>query len=495
MSDADLPSDYEGEARQPEVRLELTRAGVQEVLSLYSQEQRDGADEPTFSFSLEDLESAVRERRQMLLYGLGGGIAFALLVLLFSTSLYPVSAQVVLERHDVARAESSAQGALPGSSFVATQAEVMQSESVIAAAVEALPMARHLDEDDDGVADALERVRVSPISGTQILALGYLGPDAEHGVALLTQIVDAYRDALAQNEAAIQREKLRAKQAEIDVLESEADVLEARLVEMRRAKGIYGSADDASAAHSNTVRDLAAQLAEVRNERIMLENRLAAGGDQVALLDPSIRSLQEQLWAAEAELARVRLTLKSRHPAVEAAQQEVTVLTQQLERSSKAAPEALARDIQASKGLEAQLSALHDEERATMAAIERDRREETLLLAEVERVRAMSDQRRNELLDQRLLTRLAETGETGVSARMIEPPTMPSGRSWPKPKLILPLGAITGVLVALVCAIVSLRRERAAAETLARGEQWVPPGRGGAPSVRRADDRVGRKRA
>lgn len=491
MSDAELPTDYEGEERQPEVRLELTRAGVQEVLSLYSQEQREGADEPSFSFGLADLESAVRERRRMLAIGLGAGVAMAILVLLLSTSLYPVSAQVVLERHDVARAESSALGAMPGSAFVATQAEIMQSESVIAAAVEALPRASHLDAEDDGVADALERVRVSPISGTQILALGYLGPDAAHGVALLTQIVDAYQDALAANEAAIQREKQRAKQAEIDVLESEAASLEARLVEMRRAKGIYGSADEASAALADKVRELSAQLSDARNERILLENRLAAGGDQVALLDPSIRSLQEQLWAAEAELARVRLTLKSRHPAVEAAQQEVTVLRQQLERSSKAAPEALARDIEAARGLEAQLLALYDQERETMAAIERDRREETLLLAEVERIRALSDARRNELLDQRLLTRLAESGETGVAARLIEPPTMPAGRSWPQPKLLLPLGAMVGLLGGLICAIVSLRRERSAAEAAAHGERWVPPTRG----VSRAEGPVGSQRA
>lgn len=485
LSDPHLPSpsDSNGDEQQPEVRLELTRAGVQEVLSLYSQEQRSQPDEPVFSLTLEDLEQAIRERRQMLIGGAVAGLVLALLVWAISTPLYPVSAQVVLERHDMTRAESPGRATSAGSSFVATQAEVMQSESVLGDALSRLPRAGHLDEDDDALADAVEAVSASPVSGTQVVALGYLGPDPQHGVALLEGIVDAYRRALRANEVAVQREKLRAKQAEIGVLEDEALALEARLAALRLEKGSVGSADDTAQAQSDLLRDLVAQLTQVRNDRIALENRLQTGGDQLAILDPATRSLQEQLWAAEAELARVQLSLTPRHPAVEAAQREVAVLKQQLAQSSKATPSALKRDIEAARGLEAQLTELYETERSRMTAIERDRREESLLLDELARVRQLSEARRAELLDQRLVSRLAESGELGITARMIAPPTLPSGPVWPRPALLLIAGVGLGLAVGLVAAIVALRRERRAQE---RDGEWVPParanGRSGAPA-------------
>lgn len=446
------------------MRLELTRAGVQEVLSLYSQEQRSQREEPGFSIRLADLERAVRERRRMLVWGLVAGVATGLAVLLTSTPLYPVSAQVVIERRDPGARASNA-----GSAFVATQAEVLQSRSVVASAVETLPRPAHLEPEDDPVAAALEAVRASPVSGTQVVALGYLGPDPDHGVRLLEAIVASYRDVLRQDEIDAQQESLRAKQAEIRVLDEELAALEERLAGLRLEHGILGTAEDTASAQTSLLRDLSRQLADVRNERIALENRLATGGEQLAILDPATRSLQEQLWEAQAELSRVQLSLKPRHPAVEAARREVEVLERQLAQSARATPEALKRDIAAALGLERQLLTVYEQEQQRMATIEQDRREETLLLAELERVRALADTRRAELLDQRLQRRLAEAGEVGVGARLIEAPMRPEGASWPKPIPILGLGAALGLTAGFVAALISLRREQDAWESSPQG--------------------------
>ncbi len=483
LSDPNLPSTPEPNdgGQQPEVRLELTRAGVQEVLSLYSQDQRSRPEEARFTIRLEDVERAIRERRRMLVLGLVGGIAFALLVVLASTPLYPVSAQVVLERHDVTSRSASGGPGDAGSAFIATQAEVMQSHSVIADAVGTLPRASHLDEDDDPVADALGAVRASPVSGTQVVALGYLGPDVAHGIRLLNAIVEAYRRALQRNEEASQREKLRAKQAEIEVLDEEATELETRLTEMRRENETFGSAEDTAAAQNNLLRDLAQQITDTRNERITLENRLATGPEQIAILDPATRTLQQQLWEAEAELSRVRLTLKPRHPAVEAAQREVSILQRQLRENRQATPGAIKRDIEAAKGLEEQLAIVYEQERQRMTKIEADRRQEGLLLAELDRVRELGNIRRSELLDQRLVTRLAEAGEVGVTARIIEAPIPPESAAWPRPKLLLVVGAALGLVAGFVAAFVSLRRETIAEEQAE--ETWVPPSRAGRSGI------------
>ncbi|MEM9174754.1 MAG: hypothetical protein AAGC67_05935 [Myxococcota bacterium] len=472
MSDPQLPTPSDSNEEQPEVRLELTRAGVQEVLSLYSQEQRTRPDEPVFTLTLEDLEQAIRERRRLLVGGGLVGLLLALAVWALSTPLYPVGAQVVLERHDMTRVESPGRATAAGAAFVATQAEVMQSESVLADALSKLPRAAHLGEEDDPLADAVDSISASPVSGTQVVALGYLGPDPAHGVSLLDAIVEAYLRTLRANEVAVQREKLRAKQAEIDILEDEARSLEDQLTALRVEKGTTGSADDTARAQTDLMRDLAGQLADVRNDRIALENRLETGSDALAILDPATQALQQQLWDAEAELERVRLTLTARHPAVEAAQREVTVLRRQLAQSSSATPDALKRDIEAAQGLEAQLQELYETERARMSSIERDRREESLLLDELDRVRALSDARRAELLDQRLVSRLAESGELGITARLIAPPTLPSAAVWPRPPLLVAGGVGLGLSAGLVLAILALRRERLAME---QEPTWVPP--------------------
>lgn len=461
MSDIHLPSNPEpdGGEDQPEVRLELTRAGVEQVLSLYSQEQGAGFRDKAFGLRLEDFEQAIRERRRMLVVGLALGVALGLGVLLVSTPLYPVSAQVVLERHEISSDATSVSPGSAGSAFVATQAQVLESPSIIADAVASIPRASHLDEDDDAVLDAVEAIVATPVSSTQVVALGYLGPDPAHGVQLLNAIVESYRSSLRREERQSQSQKLAAKQTEIDVLESEARAVEERVEKLRVEYGILGSVEDAAATQAAIVRDQTDRLTATRSERMALEKRLATGGEQLAILDPATRNLQEQLWEAEAELARVRLTLTAEHPAVEQAQHQVNVLRSQLRRSSRATPDALRRDIEAAKGLEAELLEAYTAERERLAAIESHRREETLLLTELDRIRAMIDVRRAELLDQRLVTRLAESGESGITARIIEAPAPPLSAAWPRPKFVLAIGAVVGLAGGFVAALLSLRRE------------------------------------
>lgn len=469
MSDIHLPSapDPDDDGQQPEVRLELTRAGVEQVLSLYSTGQGAASDDGGISIRLDDILEAARARRKMLLAGWAIGVLGALLVVALSTPLYPVAAQVVLERREVSSASIDNGTGGAGSAFVATQAEIMKSPSVLSAALAELPRAPYLDEDADPLADAMEAVEASPVSGTQVVALGYLGPDADFGVRLLDAIVAAYRQVLREGEQETQERSLEAKQAEIDVLESEGRDVEKRIDALREKYHVLGSAEDAASAQAQVLRDHTAQLTEARRQRIALENRLATGNDQLAILDPATRTLQEQLWEAEAELAQVKLSLKPRHPAVEAAQQRVNALRSQLRASSSATPEALKRDIEAARGLEQQLQTAYERERDRMAEIDRFRRDEELLRSQLDRIRGMSDERRRALLDQRLVTRLAESGEVGVTARVIQAPRPPEGPAWPRPKLLLVLGSLLGLAGGLAAAVLSLHRER-------QRETWMP---------------------
>jgi uncharacterized protein involved in exopolysaccharide biosynthesis len=300
----------------------------------------------------------------------------------------------------------------------------------------------------------------TPITGTQVVSLGYLGRDASYGVKLLEAIVASYREAIGDLERESQAEKLEAKKVELGLLEAEATDLEAQLDALRARHGVLGSGEDAAVVQAQTLRDYAQQIAEVRNQRIALESRLATGGKQLAILDPATRELQEELRRAEAELERVRLNLMPKHPAVETAQQNVDILRKQLAASSDATPAALRRDARATAALEAQLERAYAREKERMAGIEGYRREEAALASELAQVEAMAEARRSELVDQRLLTRLAEAGEVGIDARIIESPMLPERATWPRPGLVLPFGALVGLAAGFAVELVSLHRER-----------------------------------
>lgn len=452
------PSGPRDPEKQPEVRLELTRAGVEQVLSLYAQEQGTRRRDGGFTLDLEDLARAFRERRRMLGVGLAAGLLIGLAVLVVSPRLYSVSAQVVVERHDANRSATADATATAGSAFVATQAEILASRSVVEAAVASLPRPGHLAPETDAVQSALEAVVATPVSGTQVVSLGYLGPDASYGAQLLEALVASYGKVVAELEQRSQQEKLEAKQVEVDILDQEAAALERQMDAARREHAVAGSGSAAAQTQAQIVRDYDQQIADVRNQRIALEARLATGSKRLAILDPATKALQDQLWQAEAELERLQLSLMPQHPAVETARQNVEALRKQLAASSGATPAALHRDLEATAALEKRLRAEQAREQIRLDELEGHRRGEEAQNLELERIREMARARRSELVDQRLLTRLAESGEVGVSARIIEAPQPPEAATWPRPGLVLPATTLFGVMAGLMAAIVSLKR-------------------------------------
>ncbi|MEM1189020.1 MAG: Wzz/FepE/Etk N-terminal domain-containing protein [Pseudomonadota bacterium] len=439
----------ESSSASPEVRLELTREGIDQVLSVYAQRQQGS----TYELSLDDVTRALRRRFRWILGGvlLGVGAAYALVQL--STPLYPVAARALVER-----SENPGSSRPAGSAFVATQAQLMLSTNVVLRALRALPLPSGVPSADALLADALDWVNTSPISGTDVIAMGYLGPDAEYGAQLLRQLVVAHGDALREARQSELKESIDSTASEIDVLLKESAAIDARVEELRAGKGVTGMAAEAAAAQAELVATYVEQLTEIRNQRIMLENRLAAGGNDLPILDPATRNLQEELQRAESELGRLRLNLTAEHPSVVAAARRVQGLRQQLSGTGAATPQTLRLDIAAAAGLEAELAQIEAQSRRRLQELERYRGEETVLLAEQSRLEDLVAERRRELLDQRLQSRL--NGGVDVSVRLISEPAIPSSPTWPKPALTLALGAVLGFAVSLVLATLSLPRQR-----------------------------------
>lgn len=454
MADMNVPSDPNSEGEDsnlPEVRLELTQAGVRQVMSLYTEEQAGRAQYGGISFGIDELLMALREHWRTVAMCLLAGVLLSIIVLSVTAPLYTVTAQVVLERQDPS--ETRVAPVNTSSAFIATQAEVMQSRSVLAGAVE-LTQLEHPDPEQDELDAAQESIQASAVSGTQVVALSYLGLDPAYGIELLDATVTAYRNRLQQEEIENQDQRLSAKQAEYEALLADVQVLEQQLDTLRRNNFNGGSAEDAVAAQLQIIRDQTQRLGTVRQNRIALETQLLAGSMSSSLNDnPVTRSLQDRLIQAEAELARTRQTLRAGHPTVEAAQREVDLLRNQLTRTEKATPLLISKEVEAAKGLEEQLKVVLNEERETLAQAERIRREERLVTEELNQTQELVDERRRALLDQRLLKRLADAGEFGVTARLIAEPVEPQAPTWPNPLLVFILCCGLGGLVGVCWAV------------------------------------------
>lgn len=472
MNDSNLPSESNGDdANAPEVRLELTQAGVRQVLSLYAEEAAGRAAHGGVEIGFAEILEAMLARKRLLVACLIAGVMFGLLVILLATPLYTVSTQVVLDQQG--SLDATLETGRGGSAFIATQAEIMQSRSVVADAIAQLtPPA----DQTDPIAAALESLQASPVSGTQVVALSYLGPDPQYGEALLRATVAAHQNRLTLDEQASQEQRLSAKEAEYEALITEVERLEDKLRELRRTHFNGLSAEDSLDARSQLIRDQNEQLLEVKRQRLALENQLKAGSIDLLGGDSATRALQDRLFQAETDLARLTQTLKPNHPSRVAAEREVNLLRAQLENTALSSPQALEREIEAAKGVEEALQLGLEQTNQELAEFERLRRAEMRVIDELEQTRGLMEIRRRALLDQRLFAHLASAGEVGVTARIIEEPVQPLAPTWPNSPLVLAICGAIGLLIGIFWAVFSFR---------ARQMEWLGANQTAAPGTGR----------
>lgn len=444
-----LPS--QAASRKSDLVPETGRAGSNEYIGVYQHTP------PVFGFTLGDILEVLKRRRRFLIIGAVIGAQLAVLVLYLSTPLYSVSAQVVITQQVPGQLIDSDSGS---SAFIATQAEVLQSLTVVQQAVATLPRPNYLEPEIDAVAAALETVHASAIAGTRVIALAYLGPDPKYGAALLNAMVDAYLTQVRDGTSVGQATLRDTKSAELEVLLEEVARQESKIDDLRQKNAIVGTAEEAAAAQAARLSDQVAELMKARNRRVELQSRFAAGGATATADDRFRTSLRDDLRKAESELANARKTLTAEHPATVAAERNVDVLRAQLASSEVGSRDDLRQQVGEAVRLETELAAMEAKSRERLKDIETYRRKDDKLEVELERLQSHVSELQRELLEQRLASRLAVAGGMGIGAHIIANPVLPDEPIWPKKKFILLSGTVLGLVVGFVFALVSLRRQR-----------------------------------
>ncbi len=483
------PPDDADAKREPEVRLELTNAGVRQVWALYSQE-RDAAgappvavvEEDPLSVFLRDLPGIAWRGKGWVLGCLALTVALGVLYLMHATPVYNVGTQILVERR--ASPLDMADRLRGGSSFLATQAEILHSPTIVGAALNAVPelVAPPPDlepgEIFDPVYKALRSLSATPIVGTDVLAISYRTSSPALGVRLLENMLSTYRDYIVAMEQSPHSEALALLTRREQELRDQLTGLEVQYQSLRRQSGSMGEGDAGLSVQRSVLERQAQMLIEAKSRRIELENRLAAqrnsqsaGGGHTGM-SGNDSALEQELWRAESHLAQLMQNYSDIHPEVQTVKQQIATLKRQLSESSNAA---LERELQAAIGTEQRMAALYDRELEKGRSLDVHRVKEGQLLAEIRSSTAVHDAALAKLKEVELETEARAEGGAGVVIRVLESPTADADVIWPRPELVLLPCALVGLMGGLGLAVVLERVQHRRVPTLVVDAQ--PPGR------------------
>ena len=431
------------------------------------------------------LPEVAREGRRFLMLGALLGVGFGVAYLLFADAVYVVKALLHVEvRESVLREYAEVRS---GSSFVATQAEVIQSPEMVAEAIRAvgLPTPEAVGflgglkqrvqaiflqspADADPLATAvlatLPVLQASPVLGTDVMAVTLRTDDPERGARLLDALVGSYRHYVRENETAAHREGLQLLHEREAGLSAQIEELSERYEAQRSKIQLLGDQDDALSVQRMGLEEQAKSRVEAQRHRIELENELGELRAQSDLRIAPDSKTVEELAHSEAILSELRVTVSPRHPDVRQMEQQVAGLREQLHQGGVTRIADLEREARAARKSEARLAELYDHEWQTVQALEGERAVVKKLGDEIAR---LEEQRKAVLLllGEKELNLLAQGSEhSGTLIRVLESPAVAPTAVWPLPLPVLVSCGFVGLLGGLGFTLWAQRRREAERE-------------------------------
>ena len=426
---------------------------------------------------------AWRRRRRLALGGFGGAV-LALGYLAVTPPVYVVRALVHIEQRESVLQQYDALRA--GATFIGTQAEVIQSPSVVGGALDSigLPEARapgpvkraklwlrSLDPFGEptprdpraaAILKAQGYLGASPVVGTDLLAISYRVPNPQRGVAFVSALIDTYRDNVRAFETDAHGEGLALLQKEDEELRRQLEALQRRHDELHSATLLLGEGENSLGVQKLRLEEQARAHVEAQGRRIELENRLTQYEQSGTSPLSERNQVVEDLNQAEALLAELRASRNERHPDVRATQQRIELLREQLAKNSATQRAAIESELRAARRTEQMLSRLYQNEWAATKEFEQQRRQVEEVRREIEALTLKRDALGALLREKEIQVLSLHSGHSGTVVRVVEPPTVPTEKAWPRPSIVLVAFGFLGTLAGLGSGVLSEYREQRA---------------------------------
>ena len=469
----------ENELRPVEIRrgpVDPASAPSTQVWALYPlASPGQGAEPPPTVDLVGMLWEAARRGRHYLLIGALLGFGFGAAYLFVADPIYIVKTLLHVELRKSVITDSDSR---PGGTYVGTQAEVLQSPTIVADAIReigfpqaeepgfvgrAIDWVRSLNPfADDSLFDpvqaavlaTLPALQASPVVGTDVLAVTLRTDNPERGVRFLDALVASYQRYVRGNESDAQREGLELLRQRAESLSEQIAALGLQVEDKETEIRSLGDSENAITVSRLSLEEHARSRVEAQRRRIDLENELAALREQAnAEIAPS-REILDELVRAEATLAEMRSRLSDRHPDVVMTSQRVAGLRAQVQAGTRARIDQLSREVRAARRTEAALASLYAKEWDKIKALEVER----VAMKKLSDERARLEEERRGVLammGQKELSVLAAQGgeNSGTLVRVLQAPIVPPSSVWPLPIPVLVacsfVGAIGGIGFAL----------------------------------------------
>jgi uncharacterized protein involved in exopolysaccharide biosynthesis len=439
-----------------------------------------GAAPPTVDLVALLWEAAQRGRRYLLLGALVG-LCFGAAYLFVADSIYVVKTLLHVEMRKSVIHDFDSR---PGSTYVGTQAEVLQSPTMVAEAIRtiglpegeppgflgrALDFVRSLnpfaseeyfDPIQAAVLATLPALQASPVVGTDVLAVTLRTPAPERGVAFLDALVGSYQHYVRANESDAQREGLDLLRQREESLSAQIVGLSEQYENKESEVRSLGDSENALTVSRMRLEEHARARVEAQRRRIDLDNELTSLREQSNAQVAMSREILDDVVRAEASLAEMRSRLSDKHPDVVLAEQRVAGLRQQIQAGTRVRVDQLEREARAARRTEAALAGLYATEWDRIKALEVER----VAMKKLGDERGRLEEERRAVLglmgEKELSVLAAQGGEnSGTLVRVLQAPTIPPSAVWPLPIPVLVACSFVGLLGGVGFALFSQWRE------------------------------------
>jgi chain length determinant protein EpsF len=375
---------------------------------------------------------------------------------------YSASASVVL---DVKSPDPIAGMVLPGmnvSGYMATQADVLQSQRVALRALETLKLDQSAALKERWMAltggngdfrfwlaDAIVAdLDVKPSRESNVLVVTYTHKDPNMAAAIANAFVNAYVAIILELrvEPAKQYSSFfdeRAKQNR-ETLEK----AQARLSAYQQQKGIVATEErvDIETARLNELSSQMVALQAVANESAGRQGQMTTNPNQMTevLNNPVIGALKTDLSRQESKLTEISSRLGSQHPQVLELQASVSQLRERLEMETRRVTGALTVNNNVNQTRLNQLRAALDEQREKIMQLKGQRDEAQVLVRDVENA-----QRAYDAVATRVSQTSMESQTTQTNVSVLKSATPPIWPSSPRTTLNVAVALVLGILLSI----------------------------------------------
>ncbi|MBW2269407.1 MAG: hypothetical protein JRH16_12600 [Deltaproteobacteria bacterium] len=469
MSDNTPPSDVP-ELRR-DVPLRLTDSEGHEVWVVQSSVGSAPPLDSGFSIFLEELPGVLRRQWLLVVYAVCAAVGLGGTYLYFAAPVYGVGAEILVERRDSALDEFRRMNS--GNAFLATQAEIIHSPTIVEPALASLSVPLFVAEEGetlDPLSKALALLSVTPVRGTDVVAINFRASQAETGSKFVEAVVREYRDFLYNIEFSAHNQALDLLTKREAELRSTLSGLKARYKQLLRESGSAG--EDGSLHtlqksvlefHARSAAEAATRRSTFRAELSALEHALASGSSAFPR-DTVDEALLEQLQEARAERRQLKAMLGSRHPDLLAVEGEVQLLEEQLASSVSGEIARLRHALATERAEESRRSRRLETELEKNSASELERFGQEELQVEIAQLSEIHDQTFRMLSEKRLA--VGALDQAGVIVRVLTRPRSEPEKVWPRAELVVLPCVLIGLIGGLALALVADRRQQTGASYL-----------------------------